>query len=62
MTNIPEILWFTVIYVLIGLLVQFFKPIKREMTREDFSIIISETRGGISAVKITPIFKSVRRH
>jgi predicted histidine transporter YuiF (NhaC family) len=51
MTNIPEMLWFAIIYVLIGLLVQFFKPIKREMTREDFSIAISETLGEISATK-----------
>ena len=51
MSNIPEMLWFAIIYVLIGLLVQFFKHIKREMTREDFSIAISETRGEISATK-----------
>ena len=51
MSNIPEMLWFAIIYVLIGLLVQFFKPIKREMTREDFSIAISETLGEISATK-----------
>ena len=51
MTNIPEMLWFAIIYVLIGLLVQFFKPIKREMKREDFSIAISETLGEISATK-----------
>ena len=51
MTNISEMLGFAIIYVLIGLLVQFFKPIKREMTREDFSIAISETLGEISATK-----------
>ena len=51
MNNIPEMLWFAIIYVIIGLLVQFFKPIKREMTREDFSIAISETLGEISATK-----------
>ena len=51
MNNIPEMLWFAIIYVLIGLLVQFLKPIKREMTREDFSIAISETLGEISATK-----------
>ena len=51
MSNIPEMLWLAIIYVLIALLVQFFKPIKREMTREDFSIAISETRGEISATK-----------
>ena len=51
MTNIPEMLWFAIIHVLIGLLVQFFKPINREMTREDFSIAISETLGEISATK-----------
>ena len=51
MNNIPEMLWFAIIYVIIGLLVQFFKPIKREMTREDFSIAISGTLGEISATK-----------
>ena len=51
MTNIPDILWFASIYVLIGLLVQFLEPIKREMTKEDLSIAFLETRGKISTAK-----------
>jgi len=51
MTNIPNILWFAFIYVIIGLLVQFLEPIKREMTKEDLSIAFLETRGKISTAK-----------
>ena len=51
MNNIPEIFWFAVIYTLIGLLVQFLEPVKREMSREDLSIAFLETRGKISAAK-----------
>ena len=50
MNNIPEIFWFAVIYTLIGLLVQFLEPVKREISREDLSIDFLETRGKISAV------------
>ena len=51
MNNIPEIFWFAVIYTLIGLLVQFLEPVKREMSREDLSIAFLETHGKISAAK-----------
>jgi len=51
MTNIPDISWFAFVYVLIGLLVQFLEPIKREMTKEDLSIAFLETRGKISTAK-----------
>ena len=51
MTNIPEIFWFAVIYIFIGLVVQFLEPVKREMSREDLSIAFLETRGKISAAK-----------
>ena len=51
MTNIPIILWFAFIYELIGLLVQFLEPIKRELSKEDLSIAFLETRGKISTAK-----------
>ena len=51
MANIPDILWVAFIYVLIGFLVQFLEPVKREMSREDLSIAFLETRGKISAAK-----------
>ena len=51
MIDISDFILLSIVYMLIGFLVQFLGPLKKEILKEDLLIAVHETHGKISPTK-----------